>query len=371
MAALERISVHGFRSIESIKDLTLAPLNVLIGANGAGKSNFVEVFSFLQAVREGRLVDYVARAGGADRVLHFGARKTPQLSIHLVFSREVNQYSITLEPTDEDGLYPADEKALFWDKQYPRPYSQSLNPTGTEAGISRPADGVQGYVRDHLKRWRLYHFHDTSSASPMKRTGDVADNRFLREDGSNLAAFLFRLKATNPGEYNLIRGTVRRVAPFFDDFSLEPSALNEEKIKLEWKHEGTDAYFGGSSLSDGSLRFIALATLLLQPTSLRPSVVMVDEPELGLHPYALTVLASMFKAAAAQGTQVLIATQSSLLLDHFDPEDILVANRRGGGTVIERLQQEGLDEWLEDYSLGQLWEKNEIGGRPAAEGAVK
>ena len=164
----------------------------------------------------------------------------------------------------------------------------------------------------------------------------------------------------------MIRDSVELAAPFFEDFQLKPLALNENKIGLEWRHRGSDAYFDASSLSDGTIRFIALATLLIQPAELRPSVILLDEPELGLHPYAITLLASLVKQAAVD-TQIIIATQSPLLLDHFEPEDVLVAERVKGRTEFSRLNSKSLKHWLEDYSLGQLWEKNELGGRPAPE----
>jgi predicted ATPase len=144
---------------------------------------------------------------------------------------------------------------------------------------------------------------------------------------------------------------------------LRPDPLNEETIRLAWKHKNSDQYFSASSLSDGTLRFIALATLLLQPEGYRPSVILVDEPELGLHPHAITLLASLVKQVSAE-TQVILSTQSSLLLDHFLPEDVLIADRVDGKTEFTRLNPEGLETWLGEYSLGQLWEKNELGGRP-------
>jgi predicted ATPase len=159
---------------------------------------------------------------------------------------------------------------------------------------------------------------------------------------------------------------VQRVAPFFDDFLLTPDPLNEETIRLAWRHKNSDQYFGASALSDGSLRFTALSTLMLQPDRFLPSVVIIDEPELGLHPYAITLLASLVRQASAK-TQVILSTQSSVLLDHFQPEDVLVAERVEGGTRLTRLEASRLANWLEDYSLGQLWEKNEFGGRPARE----
>jgi predicted ATPase len=153
------------------------------------------------------------------------------------------------------------------------------------------------------------------------------------------------------------------VAPFLDDFSLEPVRANPNTIKLEWKHKTSDQYFGASSLSDGTLRFIALSTLFLQPADQRPSVILVDEPELGLHPYAIGILASLIRQASVN-TQVIVSTQSSPLVDYFQPDEVLVADRVDRGTQITHLDSARLDKWLQDYSLGQLWEKNELGGRP-------
>lgn len=370
MPALDWITVDGFRSIARIERLGLRPINVLIGPNGSGKSNFIGVFSFLNAIRDGALGKYVARAGGAERVLHFGSKTTSTIAIHVSFDDERNQYSIVLESDQSDGLYALTETVYFWRKgQYLKPYEDSLSQHRGEAGISnsKTQNRIARHVQNHLDRWILYQFHDTSAASPMRKTADVNDNRRLRSDGSNLAAFLHLLRETHEAEYDMIRRTVRLTAPFLEDFILEPSALNEDKIRLEWRHRGSDAYFDASSLSDGTLRFIALATLLLQPKSLRPSVVLLDEPELGLHPHAITLLAALVKQVSVE-TQVVLATQSSLLLDHFGPEDVLVADRVNGATGFTRLDGKELEEWLCDYSLGQLWEKNELGGRPAPQG---
>ncbi len=367
MPELNTISVRGFKSITSIKNLKLRAINVVIGPNGSGKSNFIGVFSFLHAIREGHLQDYVIKAGGADKVLHFGAKVTKQLQIHISFRDEINQYEINLQPTNADELVPQLEWVYYWNRsEYSSPMGEGLSRIGKEAGISaQKSTRIARYVRDHLDRWRLYHFHDTSSTSPMKITADVNDNRYLRPDGSNLAAFLYFLREKHNTSYSLIRRTVQRVAPFFDDFQLEPQQLNPEKIRLEWKHKGSEAYFDVSALSDGTLRFIALAALFLQPKDYQPSVILVDEPELGLHPYAITLLASLIKQVS--GKQVIISTQSPFLLDHFQPEDVLVADRVDGGTQFTRLDPIKLERWLQDYSLGQLWEKNELGGRPGAE----
>ena len=361
---LDYVTVKGFRSIKCIEKLELGPLTVLIGANGSGKSNFIGVFSFLNALREGRLKEYVLRAGGAEKVLHYGSRVTEHLEIHVSIRGGQAKYWIKLVPTGADELVLQSE---FIDAE--KDGRAPIKSAGNEAGIRRDtvmSVPLQRHFEGLFDGRRIYHFHDTGKHSQMKKMADVYDNRYLRSDGSNLAAFLYLLRERHRDDYDTVVQVIQQAAPFFKDFDLRPENLNPHKIRLQWRHTGTDAFFDASSLSDGTLRFIALATLFLQPEEYRPAVILVDEPELGLHPYAIALLASLMKRAST-GTQVVVSTQSSLLLDHFEPEDVIVAERAGGATTLERLDSPRLKTWLEDYSLGQLWEKNELGGRPVPE----
>ena len=364
---LDYITIKGFKSIASVEKLQLTPINVVIGPNGSGKSNFIGVFAFLHSIREGRLNNYVQTAGGADQILHFGSKQTKSIEIFISFSDEVNQYKLILVPTAQDDLAPDIEYVYYWDKaNHKQPMSESIwnRNDPREAGISNPrVKRIPDWVRHRLGRWRLYHVHDTSANSPLRQTAKLNDNLFLQPDGSNLPAFLYLLREKYSDSYAMIRRTVQRVAPFFDDFQLNPNPLNPETILLAWKHKKSEKYFGASSLSDGTLRFIALATLFLQPEEFLPSVILVDEPELGLHPHAITLVASLVKRVSEKA-QVLLSTQSPLLLDHFQPEDVLITETAEGETRFRRLEPERLAVWLEDYSLGQLWEKNELGGRP-------
>lgn len=367
---LDWISINGFKSIESTGRVQLEPVNIIIGPNGAGKSNFIDAFALLQTIKEGRLFEYVRTAGGADEILNFGAKVTQKLSIELSFMNEVNGYKLILKADNNDNLFPLSEEVSFWDKsRYQRAYTDQLAPmkAGKEAGISNShiTSAIGTWIRARLDRWRVYHLHDTSPSSPLRKIAKVDDNDFLRPDGSNLGAFLYRLQETEDYKpsLDLIKKSLQRVAPYFEDFILKPDNINSNVIKLAWKHKKSDKYFGAQAFSDGTLRFLALATLFLQPLELRPSVILVDEPELGLHPSAISLLAAIIRQTSKE-TQIIASTQSSLLIDHFDPEDILVAERNERGTNLNRLDSAQLSAWLEDYSLGQLWEKNQIGGRP-------
>ncbi|MDE0224416.1 MAG: AAA family ATPase [Gammaproteobacteria bacterium] len=329
-----------------------------MGANGSGKSNFLGALKLLRTavLSMNQMADDVVRAGGADRLLHFGSKTTPTMRFRVKFTDALTDFCIDMRHGADDRLFPRISVA---ETELPADFMEHLVPRPGVAPLLE-------FLRYRIEHWRLYHFHDTSSSSPIKKTADLHDNRRLRPDGSNLAAFLYLLRKKHEGAYTQIRNTIRLTAPFFEDFSMEPLELNEDKIRLEWRHVGSDAYFDASSLSDGSLRFITLATLLLQPASLRPPVVLLDEPELGLHPFAITLLASMLKHAAVE-SQIIVATQSPVLLDHFDPEDVIVADRVNGATKLNRLGDDKLRSWLDDYSLGELWEKNELGGRPVPE----
>jgi len=361
MPALDRLQIRGFKSIRE-EDVELRPLNVLIGSNGAGKSNLVAVFELLHEMVHGRLQLHVGRSGGADAFLHFGRKTTEAIKLRFRFGQ--NAYECELVSTAEDSLIFQKETTYFYGEGYPRPFHSGLGSGHSESRLldeSNTGNGVAAHVLRAFQSWRVYHFHDTSRAAKVKQTADLSDNGYLREDAGNLAAFLYRLQETESAAYSNIVETIRMVTPFFDDFQLRPSRLNREKIKLEWREKGSDTYFDGHALSDGTLRFICLATLLLQPEP--PTTILLDEPELGLHPFAITVLSDLLRSAA-QRTQVIASTQSVTLVNQLSPEDLLVVDREGAESKFRRLGEEEVASWLDDYSLGELWEKNVLGGRP-------
>ena len=355
---LDRITLKGFKSIREM-ELDLTPLNVLIGPNGAGKSNFIGVFKLLNQMVEGNFQNTIARSGGAGTFLHFGAKLTERIEVELRVGN--NAYYCAWAPTADGSLFFEKEQGFFWGNSVDR-HPSPLGTGHKESNLTPNASQINKYVFNALKSWKVYHFHDTSDTAKVKSIGDINDNIYLRSDASNLAAFLYGLKyGSFKSYYEAIRDQVRQVAPFFDDFILRPDPANENKIRLEWRERGSDYPFMAYHLSDGTLRFICLATLLLQPRP--PDTILIDEPELGLHPYAITVLTSLFRGLSSK-IQLIISTQSVPLVNQLQPEDILVVDRIDGQSKFHRLKPEEMSDWLDDYGLGDLWEKNLLGGRP-------
>lgn len=370
MAMLKRLTLRGYKSIRD-STLELRSLNVMIGANGAGKSNLISFFRLLNEMMGGRLQQFVASSGRAHGILHFGPKKTPRLEASLEFEADeagLNAYRIGLSYAAGDSLAFNEETLTHSSASNPEEMRfLSLNSGSQESEILEAGlkgESLARHVRFLVSGCRVYHFHDTSSTARARQYCYVGDDRSLMHDGGNLAALLYRLRNEQEGAYRRIVGTVRLIAPFFADFELEPSGPLKKDIILNWRERNSDQVFGPHQLSDGTLRAICLVSLLLQPEDDLPNLIVVDEPELGLHPYALDVVASLF-SKAAEHVQVLISTQSSAFLDNFEPKDVIVVDREErGGTAFVRLDPQKLEAWLEEYSLGEVWEKNVVGGGP-------
>jgi predicted ATPase len=363
MKLLERIQIKGFKSILDA-DIELSNLNVLIGANGSGKSNFITLFKLFNQIVEKNLQLYVAESGGVDSFLYYGQKTTSRIIITLFFGQ--NGYKCSLIPTTNDTLIFESEECWYHGFGYKEPYRIDLGEGHKETRLYKEARkqakiSIADHVLSNLSSWKVYHFHDTSDSAKVKQTGDIDDNDFFYPDASNLAAFLYLLQEKYYEHYTNIVDTIKMAAPFFKDFVLRPSPFNPNKIKLEWREKGSKNLFNAHSFSDGTLRFIALATLLLQPEL--PSTILLDEPELGLHPYAVALLANLLRSASMK-TQVIVSTQSVTLVNQFDPEQIIVVDRDRKQSTFRHLRQEDMSSWLDDYGLGDLWEKNILGGRP-------
>jgi predicted ATPase len=362
------VTLKGFKSIKEM-ELELRPLNVLIGANGAGKSNLISFFKMLNEMMGGRLQQYIGTTGRAQSLLHYGPKVTPQLEARLEFEADngIDTYHLRLFHAAGDTLVFAEETLSFLQTGWVG--SPKVVPLGAGHQESRIADEANRgertaqVFRRLLNQCRVYHFHDTSATARVRQYCYIGDNRWLMADAGNLAAVLHRLQEEGGTSYQRIVSTVRLVAPFFNDFALEPTGPNKKDILLNWRERGSDQVFGPHQLSDGTLRAICLITLLLQPDAELPNLMVIDEPELGLHPYALNMIASLFKKASHH-SQVLIGTQSSSFLDNFEQEDVVVVDRNDEGSIFRRPDPKALEGWLDEYSLGEVWEKNILGGGP-------
>ncbi|WP_295529024.1 AAA family ATPase [uncultured Pseudacidovorax sp.] len=364
---IDTISIEGYKSFAKVDQFALGNLNVLIGANGAGKSNFLSLFRLLTAASQGNLQTYVKSQGGPDVLLHGGRKRTPQLSIALKFRPNggvVNGYDITLAPTADNRIQFVREVPWIDGDYVVKRYE--LGSAHEEARLLTDRRQVSHYVSRWMKSWQQFHFHDTSEGAAVKLPHPSNDNLRLKPQADNLAAYLYRLRAlpSHQAAYQRIVDTIKLAAPFFGGFvEREPMP---DTVELEWfEQSDPETPYRAHTLSDGTLRFICLTTLLLQPSHLLPDTILIDEPELGLHPFAINLLADMMKELA-QTKQLIVSTQSVELLNAMEPKDVVVAQRVDGATTLERLDVEELRGWLDDYqSLGELWKRNVIGGRPS------
>jgi predicted ATPase len=365
MARLNRITLRGFKSIRELDDFKLERINILVGANGAGKSNLVDFFRMLRAMADGGLRSFITDGGGGDGFLFNGPKETPRLEAHLLFG--ANEYRFALTPTAGGDLSFAEEATRWpggpedrsgrWREHGPGKEAKLRHWRGAESSAGDWLS-VEGHVNKAISGWTVYHFHDTSRLAPVRRECKAYDYHELAPDAGNLAAFLLHLRDAHPEHYARIADSIRLLAPFFDDFLLVPEQKGAETlVRLQWHQQGSRFPFQPWHLSDGTLRFICLATALLQPKP--PSMLIIDEPELGQHPIAIEALSALLHEAALR-TQLLVCTQSPLLLDHFDPQDLVIVERRDGASLFHRLDAAGLSQWLDDYSLGELTRRDII-----------
>lgn len=367
---LTQVELKGFRSI-AYESVGLGAVNVLIGPNGAGKSNLIAFFRMMAFMLSGPggLARYVAQAGGANSLLHDGPKVTERIEARLVLETDLgtNEYEFALAYASGDALYFDQERCRFSAK------GRSTNPRWIDFGIGHTtpklleapqaaAQKTQKTILTLLRGMQVYQFHDTSTEARVKQRAFTEDDRYLRADAGNLAPFLLRLRDHHAPYYRRIVETLKQFAPFFDDFVLEPDGGS---VLLRWRAMQSEVVFGPHQMSDGTLRAVALLTLLLQPPTLLPSMIVIDEPELGLHPFAVRVIAGLVHSAAVE-RQCLVATQSPQFLDEFEVSEVIIVERVGRSSRLRRLTQEEYDEWLHEYSLSELWDMNVLGGRPHA-----
>ena len=371
MLKVTSVRISGFKSFNKV-ELHLGDLNILIGANGAGKSNFASFFRMLNYMMTHALGRFVGESGGAGDLLFHGSRKTPVMEgeIQIESAAGSNIYTFKLGYAAPDRFIFLDEAYLFSKEGYSLDTAHriSLGSGHSECGLRDVKDQTGSFIFNALQRMRFFQFHDTSQHAHARQLQFLDQNRFLKSDAGNLAPFLYMLKKNHPASYDRIVRTVKRVMPGFEDFRLEPDMLDNRKIMLNWSEKGSEMAFGPYHLSDGSLRMMALTTLLMQPKELMPPLIIIDEPELGLHPSAIKLLAGLVRSASAH-VQIILSTQSKRLVDEFPLENLIPVDRSSQAgpleSVFQHLDHASLSEWLDEYSTGDMWEHNLIGGRPS------
>jgi predicted ATPase len=365
---LTKLNLRGFKTIRELTEFDPGSISVLIGPNGAGKSNLLSFFRLLSwsLSPPGELQAHVGQLGGAGALLHDGPEVTREMEAELTLETEkgLNDYAFRLVYAAGDTFVYTEERYRFSRFEYPEPAPWvELEAGHREAKLldqAEAGDQTARTILGLLRNMRHHQFHNTSWTSRMRGKWSEDDGRWLKEDAANLAPFLYRLKENEPPYYRRITETLRLILPFFADFELEPE---HGRMLLRWRERGSDVVFGASQAADGMLRVMALVALLLQPERDLPNLLILDEPELGLHPYAVEIVAGLLRAAS-EHAQVLLATQSVAFLDHFEPQEVVVVDRGGRASSFQRLDPDALDAWLESYSLAELWEKNVIGGKP-------
>jgi len=353
---MEKIQIRGYKSLKDV-DIELKSINILIGANGAGKSNFVSFFDFLNQLYERKLTEYVALNGGMEKFIHKGmiGKRPKILGAKITFEGGTNEYSFRLVNGIDSFIFN-NEKLWYEGDDW------EISEYKSEAKVKFENTYRAKYIKNHLSNFRKYHFHDTGKNSPFTLpSNEINDGYFFYEDGRNIAAFLYNIKKEKPLVYKRIVRVIQSIAPFFSDFFLQ--ANEGGHLRLQWQDKFSSTIYGASDLSDGTIRFVALTTLFMQPNL--PDTIIIDEPELGLHPLAISKLAGMIQGVGQKGTQVIVATQSSDLVSHFNPENVLTVDLVDGESIFKRLNEEDLSVWMEDYSLGDLWKRSIIsGGQP-------
>ena len=373
--AISRIKLSGFKSIKSA-ELEFDNLNVLIGANGSGKSNFISFFQMLDFFlgdKDG-LAEYVGRNGGSRALMYFGNIVTKSIEAEMTFNTDAgtNKYSVELGDQIGGKLFFRDERVTFNSIKHTTPptpiplgsggsYSRLLQVSENDEDYTKSQIRTIEAIRNIMRKWCFHQFHNTAKDTYIRSAIHVNDNSYLRSDGGNLAAFLNMLQNRFPNVFFSIVDTIKQIAPFIDKLVLKEEYASPH-VQIKWSEkQQADYLLDASQMSDGTIRALALVTLLMQPK--RPPLICIDEPELGLHPEAILIIGDLIKIAS-EDTQIILSTQSSKLIDCFEPQDIVVVNRSESGTRFNRLDYEKYRVWLDEYSISETWDTNVIGGRP-------
>lgn len=372
---LNNISISHFKSIANVHELVLADLNVIIGANGAGKSSFISIFQMLENMSRRNFQNFCIDSGDANSLFFFEGAKSQPIKLGFDFKngkiKTCYNLEIILSPK-ETALISQEYMEYDGDIISDNEGTEDNPATGyrTESQLYRWGSDKKRYklhypVCETINSWRTYHFHDTSIASFLRKSSQFGTDKNLLQTGENLAPYIFYLRERHPDIYTYLVSAIRCIAPFFLDFvfpyTWEQARENNQKISLAWKQTCSERLMQPWQFSDGTLRFIALVVALIQPDP--PAIILVDEPEIGLHPAAISFISGLLHDASTR-TQVIVTTQSPLMLENMDPHNIIVMTSQNNKSSCEKLDAKSLKTWLEDYTLCDLWMKGLLATGP-------
>jgi predicted ATPase len=391
------LTIKGYRSLKDVT-IPLGPLNVMIGPNGGGKTNIMDVLALLQEAATGSLSDAIDRRGPIRSLLFAGGAKSIEVAVEISLppgfrralrsgAQKTLRYAVTLAPAG-GGYYVKSERMWSDDVRkalgFPvfagrgvlaratqtaaKTFLAEHQMTPAELALSRPDSVLSPVARLRLTFLKkvlgravcVYGLPDTRTDAPMRQPQVARMESVLKRDSSNLPAVLQLISQSDRYEhmYEDIESELR--AGFPQEFrGLKfPSSGGDGRIAMRWREKAfPDRSFDAYEISDGTINFVRLATLLAGSTT--PQVVCIDEPEVGLHPRLIRLVAEMLQANAGP-RQFIVATHSPALVDKLNPEEVLVVEKTEGATQVRRLDPDDLKHWLDKFSLGELWQTGQL-----------
>jgi len=379
-----QLEVRGYRRLRQV-ELQLAPLNVLIGANGVGKSSVLDAVDLLAASAEGSLENAISEAGGISSLLTLDGRTdslrfslqlpigTDQpLKYELNISREGVGYGIRREQLTQRQDLMLPDPFKFIDSRaghvlYHDPVEKNLvrpnwDYKATETALSqvpRMYQTPEKFRQLLASSSALYHSLDVSFRAPVRLPQPLQPANTPGSDGSDLLPCLYTMRETDRDRYEAVEDALRIAFPTFERLDLPPAAAG--RLTLGWKDRNFTQPIYPHQLSEGTLRFLWLATLLQSPGL--PAVTLIDEPEVSLHPEMLRLLAELLREASSRA-QLIVATHSDRFVRFLQPKELVVCDlAEDGGMLVRRASDLDLDGWLADYALDELWSMGRLGGR--------
>ena len=370
-----RLSIRGFRRLLDVS-LELRPLTVLIGANGCGKTSVLDVLNLLSNSAQGRLGPAVSEMAGLGSVLTYD--RAPELKLGLSFNSSVGEmlgYHLVLEPRglgfaireesmgspiEPSQIAASDARVDFYDVRGELVESGSRRGL-LETALSQVPKSLHGpeEFRETLAGSTFYQGISVGVRSPVRLPQQLGPAQLPGRDGEDLVSCLYSMRESHPERFEAVEDTLRVAFPRFKRLEFPPVAAGT--VGLGWRDNDSTKTFYAHQLSPGTLRFLWLTALLQSPGL--PALILLDEPEVSLHPEMVSLMVDQFREASFR-SQLVIATQSDSLIRFLEPKEVVVCDSdEGAMTTLTRADELDLEEWLKEYSLDELWRNGRLGAR--------